>query len=266
MKTVGWIPFTIILCVSLGLFRGEFVAQSTGQIDELVRTSHIVFVGKVARLHATNLKALRPTDSMVLVRVIEVLDAPPSVASLKGEEVTVQVARTGEIEQNSTEVFFSNGLLFGEHLAVKEVGHIPAPTDTAQLQKEISAVRAQMDEEKLKLRLNGATLVITGKVLEVKPLGRTGLRSEHEPDWAEAVVEIEAVEKGSWKDRTVPVVFPQSMDERWLLSPKFTRGETGIWFLRHEEHVGLPADNWFALSALDFHPLEQREFIRRLLR
>ncbi len=265
MKTVGWIPL-IVLCVSLGPFRGHLAAQSAGKIDELVRASHIIFVGKVVQLRATNLKVLRPAESMLLVRVTEVLDAPSSVASLKGEEVTLQVARPGEVEQGSQEVFFTNGLLFGEHLAVKEVGHIPAPADTVALRKQITTVRAQIGQEQLKARIDSSLLVVTGKALEVKPLRAAGLRSEHEPEWAEAIIQVETVDKGSWRERTIPVVFPQSTDERWLLSPKFTPGESGIWILRHQENTGLPAGTWFALSPLDFRPMEQRELIQRLMR
>ena len=257
--------FVAALSLTLGLLTGS-AAQTGGQIDELVRASHIIFIGEVVRLRAANLKVLSPTENTVLVRVSEVLDVPPSVASLKGEQVTVQMARPGDVKQGDTEVFFTNALLFGEHLAVKEVGHVPVPASTAELRQQISAVRAQIEDEKLKARVDGAALIISGKVTEVKPLGRIGPRSEHEPDWAESVVQVEAVDKGSWREKTITVVFPQSTDERWLLSPKFTAGQAGIWLLRHQENTGLPASAWLALSPLDFRPQQQKALILRLMR
>ena len=242
-----------------------FSAQPTGQVEELVRASHIIFVGRVEQLHAANLKVILPTESTILVRVEEPLDVPPSVASLKGEQVTVQVARTGEVRPGETDVFFTNGLVFGEHLEVKEVGHISSTGSTAELRQQILAVRAQIAEENLKARAAGALLVVTGKVLEVKPMARVGARSEHEGDWAQAVVQVDSVEKGSLREKTVIVDFPQSTDERWLLSPKFRPGESGIWFLRHQENLGLPPSAWLALNPLDFQPLAQKETIRKLL-
>ena len=241
-------------------------AQTATQVEALVRTSHIIFVGRVEKLRAANLKVVSPTESTVLVKVEEPLDVPPSVASLKGEQVTVLVVRPGEVKPGDRIAFFTNGLIFGEHLEVKEVGHIPGPADTSELRKQILAVRGQMSEERVKARVEGAALIITGKVLEVKSLGRVGGISEHEPDYAEAVVQVESVQKGTERGRTVAVTFPQSTDERWLLSPKFKQGESGIWLLRHQENTGLPPSAWFALSPLDFQPLGQQDTIRKLLR
>ncbi len=167
--------FVAALSLTLGLLTGS-AAQTGGQIDELVRAWHIIFIGQVVKLRAANLKVLLPTENTVLVRVSEVLDVPPSVASLKGEQVTIQMARPGDVKQGDTEVFFTNALLFGEHLAVKEVGHVPVPASTAELRQQISAVRAQIEDEKLKARVDGAALIISGKVTEVKPLGRIGPR------------------------------------------------------------------------------------------
>jgi hypothetical protein len=240
-------------------------AQMAGQVEKLVRASHIIFVGRVEQLHAANLKVVSPTESTILVRVEEPLDVPSSVASLKGEQVTVQVTRSGEVRPGETEVFFTNGLVFGEHLEVKEVGHISSSGNTAELRKQILAVRAQIAEEILKARANGALLVVTGKVLEVKPLANAGPRSEHEPDWAEALVQVDSVEKGALREKTVIVDFPRSTDERWLTSPKFKAGESGIWLLRHQENVGLPPGAWSALNVLDFQPMAQKETVRKLL-
>jgi len=80
--------FLCTLSLTLGLLPGGLAAQTGGQIDDLVRGSHIIFVGQVVQLRAANLRVLSPTENTVLVRVSEVLDVQPSVASLKGEQVT----------------------------------------------------------------------------------------------------------------------------------------------------------------------------------
>lgn len=143
---------------------------------------------------------------------------------LKGEEVTLDLLRAGEVQQDQRAVFFTNGLLFGEHLEVKEVGLLPVPADTAKLRAEIAALRAQTGDETLKARLTSAVLVVNGKVLETRPLKRTTRGSEHEADWAEAIIAVEKVEKGAFRGTKVTVYFPRSTDERWLLSPKFRSG------------------------------------------
>lgn len=257
------------VAVSVGTIFGaapSLSGQTANQIDTLVRTSHVIFVGRVEKVRAANLRAVSPTDSTILVKVEDPLDVPPSIASLKNEEVTVEVAHAGELKPGETQVFFTNGLVFGEHLEVKEVGHVSPPANTAELQNQILAVRAQIAQETLQARVTSALLIVAGKVLEVKSLPRVGPISEHQGDWAEALIQVESVEKGSWRERAIAVDFPQSTDERWLLSPKFKVGQTGIWLLRHQENVGLPASAWVALNHLDFQLSDRVETIHKLLR
>ncbi|HET9282996.1 MAG TPA: hypothetical protein VFR24_13640 [Candidatus Angelobacter sp.] len=233
------------------------------QIGELVRSSPIIFIGRALKLKAVNLKVLKANDSTVIVRVEELLDAPPSLIGLKGQDVTLQTQRPGSLREGQKAVFFTTGILFGEHLEVKENGELPAPADTASLRKQIAAARGQAENEKLQARVQSAVLIVSGTVMEVKPLGQPQ-RSEHDPDWAEAVIEITSVQKGEQPGRTVTILFPQSTDERWYLAPKFRRGQSGIWLL-HREPKGLPEDRLTALSPLDFHPLEREPAIRGLI-
>jgi len=234
------------------------------QIPELVRNSQIIFVGQVVQPEAANLKALKPTANTVIVRVEELLEAPPSLKGLKGQDVTVEALRPKSLSAGQKAVFFTTGVLYGEHLAVKENGELPAPADMASLRTQIAAARGQMAKEKLQARVESAVLIVSGQVLEVKSLGQP-LRSEHDPDWAEAVIEVSAVQKGNQPGRTVTILFPQSTDERWYYAPKFRRGESGIWLL-HREPKGVPEERLTALSPLDFQPQEREPAIRELMR
>jgi len=233
-------------------------------VDELVRGSHIIFVGRVLKTGAVNLRVLSPSERTALVRVEELLDSPASMAGIQGQEVTMELAQGGEAKAGDSAVFFTNGILFGEHLEVKEVGRMPVPENRGALRQEISAVRTRMEEEKVQARVNSAVLIVVGRVMETEPVERTGPISEHQPDWARAIVQVEGVEKGSWQAKTVTVYFPQSTDERWLLSPKFHIKQEGIWLLHLEKNLGLPADAFLALSPLDFHERDKAEMIRRL--
>lgn len=255
---------TLVLALNVSLSAASLAQQPDRTIDSLTRSSHIIFIGRVVKTDAVNLRVLSPSESTVLVHVDELLDTPPSLAGIKGQEVTMELTRAGGAKTGEGAVFFTNGILFGEHLEVKEVGRMPLPADTSTLRQQISAIRALMGEERVTARVDSAALIIVGKVLETNPVKQTGPASEHQPDWAQAIVQVEGVEKGSWQDKTVTVYFPQSTDERWLLSPKFYPGQQGIWLLHYQENVGLPANAFFALSPLDFYGRDKTEMIRRL--
>ena len=252
--------FFLALCGTLG----AQPQTPEAPLANLTRTSHIIFVGRVAKLQASNLKVVAPTETTVLVTVEELLDAPPSLVGLKGEEVTVDLLRADEVKLEERAVFFTNGILFGEHLEVKEVGLLPVPADLANFRAEVVALRAQMADEALKERITGAVLVVTGKVLETRPLKRATRSSEHEPEWAEAIIAVTKVEKGAFRGGRVSVYFPRSTDERWLLSPKFRSNQQGIWILRREGRFGLPATGFTALNAADYQPLAEQEKIQKL--
>jgi hypothetical protein len=252
-----------MLCGSLS---PTALAQSRpGSLEELTRASHIIFVGRVEELNAANLKAVTPTELTALVRVEELLDVPPSLVGLKGEVVTVELLQPRELTRGDQAVFFTNGIVFGEHLEVKEVGHLPAPSDRAKMRSDLAALRAGAKEETLKARLETSVAVVTGTVRRIRPLVQTGPKSEHAPDWAAALIAVESIEKGSLTRKTVTVYFPRSTDERWLRSPKFHSGEQGVWILHREGKYGLPTAAFTALNPTDFHPFAERRRIRQLL-
>jgi hypothetical protein len=256
--------FLSFCVVATGLVESALAQEPN--LEQLVRGSHIIFIGRVVRPRAVNLKVLQPTNSTALVRVEKLLDAPLAVAGLEGEEVTLLTQNPDSLRPSESAVFFTNGILFGEHLEAQEVGRMPVPSDPEALRKQITAVRAKIAEEGLQARIQSAVLIVTGKVLETKPLEQTLPYSEHQPDWAQAIVEITAAEKGAVETRTVVVYFPQSTDELWIQSPKFRAGQEGIWLLHHGETPRLPQEAFSALDPLDFHPLAKRETIRRLVR
>ncbi len=253
----------LTLCGSLSA--APWPQQAPQSLEELTRASHIIFVGRVEKLHASNLKAVQPTESTVLVHVEDLLDVPPSLLGLKGEVVTLELSQPRELRSGEQAVFFTNGILFGEHLEVKEVGILSVPSDRAEMRSDIAAIRARTKDADLQARLRTSVVVVTGKVLRVQPWAHKGPRSEHAPDWAAALIAVQNVEKGSLTGRTVTVYFPRSTDERWLRSPKFHAGEQGVWILHREGKYGLPRAAFTALGPTDFYPLVERQRIRQLL-
>lgn len=243
----------------------------TSNTESLTRKAKYIFRGKVQKLKASNLRALPATANTAVVLVEEVLYAPPTLNDFTNQAVTVQLVNPGSLKSGQEAVFYTNGWLYGETIAVIEVAHVAGRSDSDTMRKEILAVHQRVDDEKLLSRIDKAALVIAGTVKATRPLDKSDRKSEiseHYPDWWQAVIEVQSVEKGQSSGREVTILYPNSLDEMWLLSPKFKRGDTGIWILqRDQSERGFPifrVPGLTALDSIDFQPLSALDRIRRL--
>ena len=65
--------------------------------------------------------------------------------------------------------------------------------------------------------------------------------TEHDPDWHEAVVEIQSVLKGGQvKGNKIVVRFPRRNDVAWVRSPKFEKNQQGVFCLNRDQITGAP--------------------------
>jgi len=267
------------LCLAMLAFTVSVVAWTAGQepppttagLDEWVRQSTYIFRGKVQRLNASNLKVLPPAPGTAVVLVENVLDAPKTFGDFTGKEVTVQLREPNRPAVQEDAIFFTNGWLYGENIAVTEVAHQAVPSNEEELRRHISALRQKMVEEKLQGRIARSTLVVAGRVTATQPVEKDGRRapSEHAPDWWKATVAIDTIVKGQTTARQIEVLFPKSTDEMWLNSPKFEVGEQGVWILQsNQKERGLPAlrvPGLTALDPLDFWPTGELPRIKKLV-
>jgi hypothetical protein len=155
-------------------------------------------------------------------------------------------------------------------------------------------------------RVASADVVVRGRVTAVRvapeerPAPRTGARTrgvtaaateaprrkpitEHDPQWREAEIEVDEVEKGGTKKKKVVVRFPGSDDVRWYKAPKFQPGQEGVFILQKAagEAAARPgarrgravaaaaepaagAETFTALDPDDFQPSERAPEIRAL--
>jgi hypothetical protein len=139
------------------------------------------------------------------------------------------------------------------------------------MRKEFDEARLRLADESLQLRINLAQLVIVGKVEKTAPAPKHGARTpitEHDPDWWEAVIKVESVEKGQHKGPAT-ILFPKSVDVAWSQSPKFQPGQDGIWILqRDQKERGWPVlrrPGLTALDPLDYQPPSELDRIRGFL-
>jgi hypothetical protein len=240
-------------------------------VEQLARSSQFVFHGTVNRLEASTLAQLPAHERTAVVNVDEVIHSPATLDDFTGKEITVLLAKPDADKPGEQAVFFTTSWLYGESLAVIEQGHVGA-ADLPGLRKQVASIITGMRDEELQDRLARASLVVVGKVRDTRPhkSERPQPVTEHAPDWWQADVTVESVEKGKLAKDRVAVLFAASTDEFWSDSPKFTPGQDGIWILqRNQKERGWPVmrePGLTALSPLDYHPRGDLERIRSVLR
>jgi hypothetical protein len=248
----------------------------------LAQQAKFVFQGTVQKIKATTLKEVEATDRTVVVRVDHIIHAPEPFVDFAGHEITVQLAQGEKVKPGQTLIFYTNGWVFGEGLAVQAVGHEEATTPvTAALSSHVGDPVKSLAAREALTQAAAADLIVTGRVSAVRlpapeaqaratalASGGTAERiSEHAPIWHEAVVDVDAVHRGSFGGKQVVIRFPSSNDVRWYKAPKFRAGQEGV-FLLHKEQLApatmataalgpIGAGEYTALNPADVQPLEE---------
>lgn len=249
---------------------GQTYQGAGANSQELIRHSSLIFVGTVKKLSASTISIVSATESTATVHVDEVVYNAGVATDVVGTDVTVQLRSPGSVKEGERAVFFSNVAIYGESIAVDEVGHLEFTKEGLDaVRGQVKDVQARIPEEQLQKRIAQADLIVTGTVTAAHPTAETLQRppaSEHDPRWWEATLKVQSVEKGPAKKGDVVFFFPQSDDVRWFASPKFKEGQEGVFLLHRTEDASLRVTGFTALNALDFQPMEQRESVKRLIR
>jgi len=238
----------------------EALAQPN--LDELTRESTFIVQATVTRVHAATMSVVPLSENTIVVKVNQVHHAPQSMSQLVGRELTVLARDPTGLTVGDEAVFFANGWLIGEGVAVQEVGRMRGRID-GDLEKRLASAQQTGEDRDLRARIASAELVVAGKVSAVRlrivsdePKGA----SEHDPQWQEAIIDVEAVLKGDPSVKEAVVLFPGSLDIAWVNVPKFKVGEEGVWILQRDTEL----KSLTAPDSLDFKPKSQIERIRRL--
>ncbi len=253
-----------ILVATVLLFGLTSSALAQPNLSELAKQSTFVVQGTVLRLGAATMPIVPVSDKTIVVKVAQVHQAPKTAGRLVGSELTILVKDATDLKVGDQVVFFAEGWLLGDGIAVKEVGRLKGKS-SADLSKQLTTARQSVADQALKERIAGAELVVTGKVASVgarAPIDPTAPVTEHDPQWQEAVIEVSTVLKGDPSLKRVVVVFPGSLDVAWANAPKFKGGQAGVWILRHDDQ----AKGLTALDPIDFQPDTQVTRIRRLVK
>ena len=242
-------------------------------IDDYARRSQFVVAGLPEKIGATNMSIDPTPPNAGLFRIDEILHGPRELSGFAGKEITVLFNDAGSVRAGEPSVLFATSWQYGPSLAVMEVGQVE-DGERAAMRKRIGEAYERLDDERLLQRIALAELVIVGKVVRTAPAGEEIRRrmpvTEHAPDWWEAVIEVESVEKGRHQGKTVSIFFPNSVDVAWSQSPKFKVGQEGVWILqRNQQERGWPImriRGLTALDPLDFQPRSRAAHVRSLIR
>src|SRR5690242_4863229 len=113
----------LTVLLGLGLSAAAFGQAASGP-EGLTRAAQFIFRGTVQKVGAANLSIVQADPSTAVVRVDEMLKAASSLGDFTGREITVQLAKPKDATPGEQAVFFTNGWLYGETLAVVEVGRL----------------------------------------------------------------------------------------------------------------------------------------------
>jgi hypothetical protein len=230
--------------------------------------AELVFRGKIIEIGTTTMTALAASDLTTTVAVEEVYRAPEVLKLLAGKTITVILKDREGLSAGDDIFFLTKGWLYGESIAVFELGraHVQVADKEGFVQRLNEEAQVWKDEA-LAERIHNATLIVAGSVVETRSLETAKLQpiNEHMPMWAEAVVMVTSTERGPPPSQNIVVVYPESRDVMWYRTPKFQKGDSGVWILRNEPIQGLERVGLTALHPLDFQPTSELQHIRTII-
>lgn len=248
----------------------------------LLKQASIVFGGTVTQLGATSFGAVPRSAQTIVVHVDAVVKKPAAVSLRRGDSITVEVKDPAAFQEGTHATFYTEGWIFGAGLAVRELGHdttgseMLAPSEAQQ--KALGRVQEEASDQALKERVAEADYVVVARVTEVRKWNALKSRqyrvTEHDPDWHDAVIQVEATLKGPKPKKNKLVVrYPQCNDVAWVHSPKFEKNQRGVFFLKKDEVSGQPTalvggskvSAYTCLSPGDWLPISEEARVKALL-
>lgn len=245
--------------------------------EEKITQSSIIFSGQVTAVATASFSAIKPAPNTIVVTVDAVLLKPKAVTLQSGDKVTVVVKYPEKFKPGSRARFYTVGLIFGDGLALQEVGNDALP-DASESALTASTVKQMKEDAELKKRIEISAIVLSGRVADVHPDLVTAPEkkfvTEHDPHWHNAVLRVDSLIKGVTSQQTIVLRFPASVDVMWAAVPKFKAGQEGIFLLQVDRISGRPkavlnrkeVDTYVVPTAKDVLPKNKEQYVRTLLK
>lgn len=249
--------------------------------------ARFVFKGTVQKLKAATMSDVPVDERTAVVRVDEVIHASEALSHYAGQNITVLLAGKKKFKKGQQAVFYANGLVFGESVAVQAVDQHDVDKTPAALAVAGGDPVKNLAVRDIQARLTTADAIVSGRVTSVRvPSDVVAARaagfadptatiriSEHDPDWRIGEIQVDQVHQGSHKGKTAEVRFPNSQDVMWHDAPKFHAGQEGFFILHKSESEKVaaraaPAEDsgdYVALHPVDFQPFDEPGGIRTLI-
>jgi hypothetical protein len=243
--------------------------MSHAELLRLVDEAGFIFRGRVIRQRTTGAPVTAGAAETVPVVIEEIFLSTDPLRGLTGRDVFLVSDQPEAMAEGTSFLFFTNCVAVGGQVVVRELDHIEWSSD------ELRQVAQLAGERPLQKRVAAADLIVTGKVIACSPVEtRPVAKSEHDPDWWIARVEVQSTIKGSEGSQEIEVLFANSTDIAWYKAPKLREGDSRILILQYMEaneapwEVGRPiyqiTDPLDALPA-DRLPEVQRAYDRTAL-
>jgi len=266
--------------------------MATGaKAESSAEEARFVFIGTVRKLRAATMSDVPIDDTTAVVRVVEVIHAPELLAHYAGQDITVRFSARKRLKEGQQAMFYTNGWLFGESVAVEALEIEPVTASASRAGRDMGDPVGRLAQRDLRSRFADAKLVVSGRVISVRmPSDVVAARSaraaerpvvrrisEHDPDWRIAEIQIEKVHKGKLQKDSVSVRFPSSEDVMWYGTPKFHPGQEGFFMLHKvddapEERAAMERaapvrdkGEFVVPRAIDFQPFSEPGGIRELI-
>jgi len=256
-----------------------------------------VFKGTIKKLKSATMKDVPLSEGTAIVTVDQIIEAPTDLAGYAGQDITVQLSGRQNVRVGLQMLFHAIGWMFGDSVAVRSLRQEPVENGDASSADTGDDPVKRRAQKQQRSHFEDADLVVAGEVVAVRLPGdstpggkragsRTGPITEHEPQWREAIIQVDEVLKGTHEKKQVVVRFPASTDVMWHGAPKFEAGQQG-YFILHKteskksetkgakkrrkargtatEKAGKTAEYYLARDSADFQPYDERGGVRALL-
>lgn len=233
---------------------------------QAAQAAPFVFFGTVLRPGGSNVEALEgDQEPSAVVRVDELVVAPPVVGDITDQEVTVRL--TGStVRRGQRLLWMASSLVYGNQLGVIELARVTPGRRATRMLEEILEAKLRQDDSEVLSRLARSEVVVYGRAESITafvpesaaatppPLG------EAAPSWRIADLLVWRILKGRPADHP-RVVFPFPRTHKWSEAPLFVPGQEGVWLLTplgSGESAMMPqppsvANGYQAPDELDFH-------------
>jgi hypothetical protein len=238
-------------------------------LKELLAGSSLAFTGTVRAVGETPVAGLEADDRTAVVQVEEELHVPDAVDIDPGTTVTVQLAPDRPpLAVGDRATFFANPLVYGDTIAVTEVGRTEAaaPAGGARLAEEpaspVDEALNELSQDKVREHALGADAVVRAHVIGLNAVDPDEPLKEHSPQWWIATLDVDLVERGDVEGDRVNVLYANSLDIRWRNWPKPKAGQGGMWLLHRTAPEQAQLAPFALLHPEDLQPSLQLELLR----